>query len=271
MSYRDDLEAALAHAEAAERDLADARREVKKDHARIQELERLLAEAKSRVEIHSPPKARPLAIAPKPSPSRWPAPAVLAITGLMGALIAGSVVWSRRNVRSTVDLSAVEPIAAAMARDTLPDAVLMSMKGDLVDARGVQDLATFGGRVEYEYLSPSRAAAPPPPSSQPLGAPRSSSKLPTCAVDIRYRPGGFATYTTEALGSSCGEALPGPPRCTVVAVWKEAIARGAPANALARVSLRMHSGKPRWSFTITDHDRGTTAFSMNLPDECPPR
>jgi len=46
--YREDLEAALAHADAAERQLEEARKENEADHARIAELEGQLAAAQAR-------------------------------------------------------------------------------------------------------------------------------------------------------------------------------------------------------------------------------
>ena len=49
MAYRDDLEAALAHAEAAERDLDEAKRVHAHDTERIAALEKQLAAAKTGV------------------------------------------------------------------------------------------------------------------------------------------------------------------------------------------------------------------------------
>jgi len=46
MPYREDLDAALAHADAAQRQLEEARKENEADHARIAELEEQLAAAK---------------------------------------------------------------------------------------------------------------------------------------------------------------------------------------------------------------------------------
>jgi hypothetical protein len=278
-AYRDDLEAAIAHADAAERELAKARDELAADHERIAELERELAAAKrgvnkaKRVEPKpAPPPRQPRAKTPKPKPVV--AIALGVVAGV--AVIVGMIFLIRwRNAPSypVVDLVADEPAARALATDWLPDAELFELRADYVDPRGTSDLARYGGgRVYLSYRSPSRAATSAPASSEPIGAPTSDPDAPICIVEVRFDGRRRRASTTNGRGSACGTALPTPVRCTVVDVWTEAIRRGAPENALASIRLKARTRAKReratWTFEIDG--KGGRVFEMELfDDECP--
>jgi len=156
-AYRDDLEAALAHAEAAEKELATAREELTKDHDRIAELERELAAAKrgidkaKRVERRVEPKPAPPAVGPRDD-RRTPRPAVAITVGIVvAALVIGGMVmfvgWQNGPSYPVVDLVADEAAARELAKKWIPDPELFELRADYVDPRGTSDLARFGGRV----------------------------------------------------------------------------------------------------------------------------
>ena len=62
---------------------------------------------------------------------------------------------------------------------------------------------------------------------------------------------------------SCKEPLLGPPKCTSVQVWKKALAKGAPANAIAELGYRSWANKARWYFSIEG-----TKVSDVFDDDC---
>jgi hypothetical protein len=285
-AYRDDLEAALAHADASERELDKARAELAADHERIAELEQQLADAKRKLgeaERAAPkpkPKQKPAPAKPsgaKPS-SRWIFVAGCVVAGLV--LIGGVVAivtgqGSRRGRGSypVVDIVADERAARDVVKETMPDAELYELRADYVDPNGRSDLGRYaGGRVYLEYRSPSAAATTPPPPSGPIGAPQSDPNPPVCTMTVRFDGSPRSISQTTGRGTSCGSSLPTPMRCTVVDVWKEALRRGAPDNAIASIRLRTRTRSKRtrstWSFTIPGKERDV--FSLELfDDECP--
>jgi len=67
-------------------------------------------------------------------------------------------------------------------------------------------------------------------------------------------------------GWECKEKLIGPPKCSLVQVWKKALAKKAPANALGSLGYRTDgSGAATWYFSIRDDD---LSFSEMFPDKC---
>jgi hypothetical protein len=291
VAYRDDLEAAIAHADAAERELANARRELAADHERIAELERELEAAKrrrdkadkraaaatERAAKRDPERTSPAAAPRDPAKPTWLRAALL-WGGILAGIVALSVgvPWLVRArdipTKSVVDLVADEPAARALAQKQLPDPALYEIRADYVDPGGRCDLEQYGGDVNFKYLSPSRAAVPAPAPTGPIGAPQPTTSWPTCSVEVRYQRSRTRTYWTNGRGEQCGQPLPSPPRCTVVDVWNEAIRRGAPVNALASIRLQMRTrqkrDRPTWSFQINGPQG--RVFEMELfDDECP--
>jgi hypothetical protein len=285
MPYRDDLEAALAHAEAAERDLAAAREENQHDHERIAALEKQLAAAQHKLgeakKKEPPPKPKPKPEKPKPdaSSTKWDGTSSVVVIGLIvliGGIIALGMFSSRGDGVKTVDIDGMLPDAKQKALKYLPDPELYQLKADYVPPSGISDLATYHGYVTYGFLSPTRRDQATPSPVGPIGAPQPSPNYLNCSVDVRYRETSMRYYETAARGDQCGEPLTHPPTCTVKEVWAEAIHRGAPQNALAGIRLDMkgHRGDdgkyrrvPLWRFSISDSSK--TVFEMELPDGCP--
>jgi hypothetical protein len=120
---------------------------------------------------------------------------------------------------------------------------------------------------------------PAPASSGPVGAPAPTVQYDYCSVSIRYSQ----DRVTSNPIATCGEPLQGPPSCTVVEVWNEAIRRGAPSNAVASIRLDMGDVKlpkettyrhmPVWRFSIAattgPFDPPKALVDYTIPDKCP--
>ncbi len=70
-------------------------------------------------------------------------------------------------------------------------------------------------------------------------------------------------WSAPLSGWECKEPLLGPPKCTSVQVWKKALAKGAPANAIAELGYRGWANKARWYFSIEG-----TKVSEVFDDDC---
>jgi hypothetical protein len=281
MPYREDLDAALAHAHAAERALEEARKESEADHARIAELEAQLTAAKRGVERKREREPKePMSSREHDSGTPFNEKRVVVFSIsltvlLVGGGILGVNLMMTRGEKSVVDISRDILDAEREAHKTLPDPVLSAINADLVDPKGIADLTQYPGRVSYVFVSPSRSAVAAPIPTGPIGAPAPQVKYDDCAVSIRYEKNRLKTYTTQGRGAvSCGEPLPGPPHCSVADVWAEAIYRGAPQNALASLRLAMRDVRlsnekssrhmAAWRFSIAG-----TVIDYTIPDACP--
>jgi hypothetical protein len=281
--YREDLDAALAHAEAAERKLEEARKEKQADEERIAELEGELAAAKRGV--HETKLREPKPASPKQAAS--PAKSFIETSGfsvllpvvillLLGLGGLGIRQCGTRGSKDVVDVSGDIVVAKGEALKTIPDPVLTSIRADFVNPAGLADLKAFaGGRVSYVFVSPSRTNVPAPVPTGPIGAPAPNVQYDNCSVSIRYENGRLRTSPTAGRGmGACGEPLAsGHPSCSAVDVWSEAIRRGAPSNAVASLRLEMKDVRlPKetarhiaaWRFSIAD-----TSVDFTIPDNCP--
>ncbi len=72
-------------------------------------------------------------------------------------------------------------------------------------------------------------------------------------------------WTTKMM--SCGEVDVAGPRCPVTEVWKRAIKRGAPADALAVLHYQTGNGNGAWMFRISDPPRGVNV-QLGFTDDC---
>jgi hypothetical protein len=85
---------------------------------------------------------------------------------------------------------------------------------------------------------------------------------PTSCMELWWTAAG---WTKQALASCLDAAAPFP-RCPVTTLWKRAIEKGAPADALAVLTLR-ESAKRQWTFAISDELR-KVAISETFDDDC---
>jgi hypothetical protein len=279
MAYRDDLEAALAHAEAAERELADAKSALDKDEKRIAELEEQLAAARRRTSSMK---------SAKPPDNAKSGVYGTVTTGLFIAVIVGfgigfaflkqSCRQSQRQAtlpkpnpvagqpapQNTLDVSGAVGAASKMTIAEFSDGVIYRIEADYVDEAGLANLS-YGGDVTYRFVSPSRAAQPPP-SAAKLGAPVVDNRQ-SCRIYVRA-----SLSRGMRLGSSynsgCEEIPTGPVQCTVAQIWAKAREAGAPSGALASVNMRTRNGKRKWNLSITDNATHQAVFSRDFPDDC---
>src|SRR5690606_601117 len=102
-------------------------------------------------------------------------------------------------------------------------------------------------------ISPKRSKRDP---NLPLGAKQEYK----CMFRIMFDDqGGWSA----PIPGQCNEPLLGPPKCTSVQIWKKALARGAPRNAIAELGYRGWNKRARWYFTIEG-----TKFSQMYHDDC---
>lgn len=277
MGYRDDLEAALERADALERDLARAKSENDADHERIAELERQLKEARKNA-----PKPKSDSPSDDLRPTRSPrdffvAGGLLAIAiGIALAVSYLSAPTSPKRVTAApvapkappangIAVSAGYNSALAMAQEKFPDARLARISAEYVDPAGVAEIS-YGGEVRYRFVSPSHANQPPP-TAPVLGAPATAT-LVDCRVSV-YADRTHKLHVGSTYTDNCDEVLPaGSPHCTVEAIWQKAIDKGAPAQALATIELRVRYGKPQWRFQIQDQARNQNVADLAFSDDC---
>ena len=284
MPYREDLDAALARVNACEEELNAARREHQIDRTRVAELEAALAAAKhaervNRASTRAASSSRPL---PEASPGvRWPL-VLGAVLVLGGAAAFGLALMARSTpvASSTIDVSGALPAAQTVARRTAPDMVLQRLRADNVGLEGSEHFVTSLSRVDYRFVSLTQGRNASPTvleTRESLGASPPSSTDSPCLIDVEYRSSGMRSQVVASRGdASCREALPEAPRCMVVDVWKAALRKGAPTNALASLRLEMsdyqapgttsYERAPVWTFTISGAN--TSGFTMKMLDRC---
>jgi hypothetical protein len=162
-----------------------------------------------------------------------------------------------------VDVTRDLGTAFGMARKHFPDPELRKFDASYVDEQGIAHLAFSGSEVRYYFMSPSRAAAPEPPSKLPLGAPHPLVR-PFCKLTVVTRRDNPLWVSEGSDGETdCGQAIP-TPRCSAVEVWAKARKLGAPAGAVASLAY----GRSGWQFEIDDGNR--RVFHEQIPDSCPP-
>jgi hypothetical protein len=282
MAYRDELEAALQHADAAERDLERARGEIASDEKRIAELEKQLKEARARAERMQaqPPSVTTTAQTGTPRRMAVVVAGVLLASGAAGYFLFRAQAPERPRPKVTppaapapapalpagdVDLGAMLGTATGMARNTFSDAQLTRIDAEYVDEAGVARLH-YGGYARFDFRSPSRVRGAPTPLG-PVGAPVKEAPNVECELDLRVSQD--KPLHVYSQGGDCSHATPVPSlRCTVPQVWAKARDAGAPAGTLATIGLRQHHDAFYWRFYITDHVTGKSVFSKDIDDDC---
>lgn len=156
--------------------------------------------------------------------------------------------------------------------DDDPDLQLRSVHVSYVRSDGTLD-ATYGEIKAATGFPEPVPPRPPDDSTRPTGAPIPVLPAPprktreTCPeLEWSARTGWEKNGWTCYLG---GELLGRQLRCSVVELWKRAIAKGAPPDALAVIRLQPGPNGNVWSFRITDELRGVHV-SLDLPDDCDP-
>jgi hypothetical protein len=267
MTYRDDHDAALARADALDRELAGAQAEIKRDETRIADLERQLREARD--QIPKQRAARPAA--DKPGPTARPRTALwigagVAIVAIGIALVVWHRVRDRQRVANGWDFDAYLATAFADARGMESDAEIQRMYGEYVDSNGFAQLALAQGHLDFVFRSPHLAGDAPAPER--LGAPQTAPS-PRCLIreEIYKRDTDLTSSRDISMDPGCGYSIPGPMHCTVVQIWQRAIAKGVPSSALALISMKTRAPpvNREWHFEISGKD---THIDLKFPDDC---
>jgi hypothetical protein len=182
-------------------------------------------------------------------------------------------------VPDAADVVIHRAFAHASDEFAVSDAVLEYVRQD-----GTLD-PTYG---HVRFLFGHRPHPPPPPvddPKRPIGAPVPSSapSMVTVLMDrhddcprVTWEPG---KLDAAASGASCEEFIPPVrvplrhPRCGVREIWKRAIAKDAPAEALAKLELdsdlASEEARQVWKFTIEDAPRGIH-IEERFADDCDP-
>jgi hypothetical protein len=284
VSYRDDHDAALARADALAQELAGARAEHQRDEARIAALE---------AQLHAYRTARPRQTGGMPRSAPPPdrvshgksGPRICMVLAVMaGCLVVAAGIElavhrherARRAVKDGWDVSRYLAQAIELARATEPDAELQDVYADFVDSAGRAQLTLPRARLIFGFRSPRLSTDPPPPERLGMPGPRRQDRC-QIVVEIKRQDTSLSTHQREPSGPTCGTSLPGAPRCSVVQIWQRAIAKGAPASALADIRLRSRATESgtasrAWELTITDRSGGpsggVTVFRSAFDDDC---
>ena len=269
MTYRDDHEAALARADALDRELASERAEIFRDETRIAELEGQLRDARRQVpSTPREPRASTAhaAVEKKKAPWRMIIWTVgFLVVGLIGVKIfLWRVATNRERVAYGWDVDAYLASAFSDARGMESDAELQRFYGEYVDSAGFAQLAIGQGHLVYVFRSPHLAGDSPAPAR--LGAPTPVSSARCVIREEIYTRDTSLTSTRETSSDpSCGYSIPGPLHCSVVQIWKRAIGKGAPSSAVALISLKTRAPpvNREWRFEINGAN-----FELTFPDDC---
>jgi serine/threonine-protein kinase len=155
-----------------------------------------------------------------------------------------------------LDIQKYLTYALAEAKKHVPDAVLFRIDADGVYPAGYADITLEeDASLDFRFISPSRSKKDP---SIPLGVKQEMHCMFRIMFDAKggWRAPMFAD-------DKCDEPTLGPPKCSVVEVWKKAAAAGAPANAVAELGYRGWQKKAKWYFSIEGTD-----FSEVFTDDC---
>ncbi len=242
MPYREDFDAALARAQATQEELDAARAENERDHERIAELEKELAEAKRGVSVAEKAAPAPPPPAPVAGPSFWSDRGnwvVLVPIVVVGFTIVSSLIHTSPAAPKPIDFEKERVRAEAAAREKVSDAVLAQEGATAIDRRGMVDLVK--GFATWDFVSA-------------RGGPTT--------VHVAFMQGN-GRREVLVFDNGAKSAVQDPPRCTAADVWAEAIRRGAPSSDLAEVKLESTSSGLEWHFWIRKK-----GFEITIPDAC---
>lgn len=178
-----------------------------------------------------------VAMRPPAAPEKPALPAAVASPATVEALLASARTW---------------------ARGEHEQLHIVQLDLSYVGADGVVD-PDFG-KVRIELGRAAQVADDP---RRRTGAPvLPAASQPTTCMELSWTAKG---WTKETLGA-CRDATAPFPRCPVTSLWKRAIEEGAPADALAVLTLR-ESVQRQWTFAINDEPR-KLAVNHSFDDDC---
>jgi hypothetical protein len=198
-----------------------------------------------------------------------------AVAFLIALGVVGAALWrgavDDQLARTPFDADACLQRSLVAAEKAAGDAELSSLRAGVVDPDG-KIHPELRGLLALHLRSPSHGGAPAPIP----GAPRRGAKCPQLRVSTHIRSGARASRLVDAETSwgddeSCAPSSPAPLKCTIAAIWKRALADGAPKPAYADVRLDTADGGKRvWTLLIKDKSNvlETTIFQHDYADDC---
>ncbi|HSD86905.1 MAG TPA: serine/threonine-protein kinase [Kofleriaceae bacterium] len=203
--------------------------------------------------------ARDRKAAPDQQPGSDEPPAADKGVGADGWVVSRNFPGPRGYDAKHVDVAKTIPWALAEAKRLVPDAVLFRIDANGVYPDGHADLtAVDNGSLDFRFISPSRSKRDP---SKPIGAKQEKK----CMFRVELNKDG--AWSAPMDGWECNKEKPiGPPKCSVIQIWKKALAKKAPSNALGELGYRAtFDGTTTWYFDINDDD---VKFSEMFRDDC---
>lgn len=154
-------------------------------------------------------------------------------------------------------------------RDNRTDLTVSRIEAKYVRSDGVMD-PTYGDLTINMTGKPERPRPPPDDPNRPTGAPVPVPPAPAAGPDCEdfhwMATGGWGPRQDPYMKMCLGIGTPTGVRCTVIQIWQRALADGAPANAVAKVSV---IGGIGWTFSIDDDPRDVH-FYQTYDDNCAP-
>jgi hypothetical protein len=131
------------------------------------------------------------------------------------------------------------------------------LRSDGTIANG-REISTGTADISFRLISKERT------TPDPNVAPGEKRPKRDCEVSVMVDGG----VTAKPVSGTCKPRKWWTPKCSVKAVWKLAISKGAPENGLAQLSFYAPSGDDyvRWSFSIKTETE--TVFSQWFYDDC---
>jgi hypothetical protein len=181
------------------------------------------------------------------------------MTTAMGsaAVIAPPVEADVPPASKTGDADVLMRSATAWVRATYPQHVPVSISIYFADANAMLD--DTHGKL---YASFGRVAPTGDDPKRKTGAPITKAAVNDCFGLVWDRERGWVKVREQ-----CAQAYEAGIRCSVREIWKRAIAAGAPADALATLTITLKPGTRAWGFWITDEPRGVD-ISQGFEDDC---
>ncbi|HEY5921944.1 MAG TPA: hypothetical protein VIV11_09755 [Kofleriaceae bacterium] len=164
-------------------------------------------------------------------------------------------------------ISALLPEIRARGEQELPGSRLIELSGKGITSEGA--LHETYGELEATFYRTVEPVEPEVDPKLPVGAapPVAHSSLDRhkCAYVRRTATGwqehSLAAFQMCVLGDLYEGRSALEPSCTMKTIWQRAIADGAPANAIAEISLQ----QSRWEFEINDQ---RLQFARTYSDDC---
>jgi hypothetical protein len=254
-----------------------------------------LRQTEAELAIHKPPEPPrresrlrpPAGSEPYPNPPLPPGrgAAIAAATLLIGVVVIGLVMMKRSRTEDagagsatrevpapestpfmTDQVSDLLPDLRAYGHERLPGSRMVELEGKGITSDG--SLHETYGAIDGTFYVKARRPEPEVDPNLPVGAapPVHASLDEHKCTYVRRDAKGWAEHPMSVMnmcvmGDLFGQVSELEPSCSMRSIWSRAIADGAPADAIAEISLR----RGLWHFTINDQ---RLQFRRTYSDDC---